>query len=143
MLISTWNLWYNLSVFVTYAIIDPKTKLTVYVGQTSDFAKRRRQHETTFRLKSRQRSGSLKRWLQDLHKAKSKPKFLVLEVVETEAESIDSENKWVEKFAAIDHPLLNGWSEHKSAVADQKAKKDAARRNYFARKNGAGKPPKH
>ena len=41
---------------------------------------------------------------------------MILEVVETEAESLQSETKWIEKFAAIGHPLLNRWEEHTALI---------------------------
>lgn len=44
------------------------------------------------------------------------PGFVVLEVVETEEQSLLSESNWVEKLAAIGHPLLNRWEEHQELI---------------------------
>lgn len=41
---------------------------------------------------------------------------MVLEVVETEEQSLLSECNWVEKFAAAGHPLLNRWEEHQELI---------------------------
>lgn len=98
-------------VYWTYGIVDPNSKLFVYVGQTKDFERRKREHLTAHRLKNPPRR-SIKSWLKRLHQGGLEPLFVVLEVVETETESIHSENKWVEKLAAIGQPLYNRWDEH-------------------------------
>ena len=101
----------------TYGIVDPVTRLFVYVGRTADFEARKRQHLTTHRQKkTHHKDGSLQAWLIQAHAAKITPAFIVLDVVETEALSLDSENNWIEKLAAIGHPLLNRWDEHKELI---------------------------
>ncbi len=89
----------------------------MYVGQTSDFEKRRRQHLTTHRQKkTRHAKGSLQAWLVDAHLKGITPAFIVLEVVESEALSLDSELHWVEKLSEAGYPLLNRWDEHKALI---------------------------
>ena len=44
------------------------------------------------------------------------PDFVVLEVVETEEQSLLSESNWIEKLATIGHPLLNRWEEHQELI---------------------------
>ena len=103
--------------FTTYGIIDPTTKHFVYVGQTSDFEKRRRQHLTTHRQKkTRHKKGSLQAWLVQAHAAKITPVFIVLDLVETEALSLDSETHWIEKLSQAGYQLLNRWEEHKELI---------------------------
>ncbi|MCB1096086.1 MAG: GIY-YIG nuclease family protein [Verrucomicrobiae bacterium] len=101
--------------FTTYGIVDPRTRLFVYIGQTKDFEARKKQHLAAFRLRKPVR-GSVKWWLKRLHQDGLEPIFIVLEVVETEAESLESESKWVEKISRLGHPLLNRWEEHKDLI---------------------------
>lgn len=103
--------------YTTYGIVDPVTRLFVYVGQSARFDERKRQHLTTHRkTRTRHKKGSVQAWLVQAHAAGITPLFLVLEVVETEALSIESESNWVEKLAAIGHPLLNRWEEHQDLI---------------------------
>lgn len=107
--------------YTVYGIVDPRSKLFVYVGETGDFDRRRREHLTTHRLRKKTPPGSIKTWLKRLHKDGLEPGFVVLDVVETESESKNVESKWVEKLAGIGHPLRNLWDEHKELIqeADQ------------------------
>ncbi len=101
--------------YTTYAIVDPRSKLFVYVGQTNDMTRRQREHLAARRLRNPP-AASVKARLKRMHQSKVKPLFIVLEVVETESESLTSENKWVEKIAALGHPLYNRWDEHKALI---------------------------
>lgn len=103
--------------YTTYGIVDPNTKWIIYVGQTNNFERRKGDHLTTHRERKASPKGSLQHWLKVSHKAKITPEFIILEVVETESESLKSETKWVEKIAAIGHPLLNRWDEHKEFIS--------------------------
>jgi hypothetical protein len=60
--------------------------------------------------------GTVKHWLKRLHEEGHAPLFLILEVVETEEESLISESKWVEKLAAVGQPLFNKWDEHRELI---------------------------
>lgn len=103
------------SSYTTYAIADPRTRLFFYVGQSSHIEKRKKQHLAAHRLRKIKR-GSVQHWLKQLHQDGLAPLFIVLEVVETEEESLVSETKWVEKLAAIGHPLFNRWEEHRELI---------------------------
>lgn len=121
--------------FVTYAILDPKTLKARYVGQTKDFDERRKAHLGVKRLKEKP-DNRLRAWLwETMGVAKRTPKFLILEMVETEAESLASEQKWVERLAEAGFDLLNGWVEHRDALDSAQAK-NHRRRMAILRKSG-------
>ncbi len=62
--------------YTTYGIVDPETRLFVYVGQSGDFEARKRAHLTTHRQKkNRHKKGSLQAWLIDAHAKKITPAF--------------------------------------------------------------------
>lgn len=105
--------------FTTYAIVDPSIGLgaVIYVGQSSNFERRQEQHTTAHRER-KPKSGSLQYHLKQMHDAGHKPKFLVLEVVETERQSLASEDHWIEKLAAVGQPLLNRWEENENRIAE-------------------------
>lgn len=107
--------------FTTYGIFHPQTCICVYIGQTGDFDERCKAHRAAHRER-KAKEGSLQYWLKQLHKAKLKPNIVALEVVQTERESLASEEKWVEIFTQIGHPLKNGWIEHKNIIAQVKPK---------------------
>ena len=106
--------------YTTYAILDPTSSMFVYVGQTKDFDRRRRSHLAPHRAKRPPAAGSIKAWLAEAIARKIEPAFIVLEVVETEDESLLSETKWIEKLGReARHPLRNLWKEHKSLIRAQ------------------------
>lgn len=103
--------------YTTYGIVDPTTRLFVYVGQSVDFPRRKAEHLKKSRTRrTRHPKGSIKAWLADAEACGVVPDFVVLEVVETEEQSLLSESNWVEKLAAIDHPLRNRWEEHRDLI---------------------------
>ncbi|MEM9128428.1 MAG: GIY-YIG nuclease family protein [Pseudomonadota bacterium] len=121
------------AIYTTYAIIDPGSRLCVYVGQTNDMERRQAQHLTPPRLRTdKPKPGSLQNWLAGKYRAKITPDFMILEVVETEAESLQSETKWIEKFATIGHPLLNRWEEHAALIEAGKAPADIEAGDFTA-----------
>ena len=127
--------------FVTYGIIDPRTKHFVYIGQTGDFERRKRDHLTAHRARTAPPKDNIKHWLRLAHAAKIKPEFIALEIVETEAESLNSEMKWIEKISAIGHPLYNKWDEHREAIeAAQSGQSDKLEAMVFHGKGGKRKP---
>jgi hypothetical protein len=81
--------------YTTYAIRDPRSGLFVYVGQTSDFARRCRAHLACAKTRPRRRSMDIKLWVFELVAAGQLPSFQVLEVVRTREASLASEAKWV------------------------------------------------
>lgn len=104
-----------MSGFTTYGISDPRSGLFVYVGQTGNFERRKKQHLAAHRLRKPPR-GSIKAWLKAMYHQDIEPVFTILEVVETEEESLVSETKWVEKIAALGHGLFNRWDEHRDIL---------------------------
>ena len=105
--------------FTTYGIFHPQSCICVYIGQTGNFKERCKAHRTAHRER-KAKKGSLQYWLKELHNAKLKPNIVGLEVVQTERESLASEEKWVEIFTQIGHPLRNGWIEHKDITTKKK-----------------------
>ncbi|WP_158945320.1 hypothetical protein [Granulicella sp. S190] len=105
-------------VFTTYGIIDPRTNLFVYIGQTSNFEGRKRAHLTIpgAGRKREVSSNSIATWLFDAIGAGVRPVIVVLAIVDTYQESLESECEWVLRLAAAKHPLLNQWKEHKDAI---------------------------
>lgn len=82
-----------------------------------DFPRRKSEHLKRSRTrKTRHPKGSVKAWLAEAERAGVVPGFVLLEVVETEEQSLLSESNWVEKLAAIGHPLLNRWEEHQELI---------------------------
>lgn len=108
--------------FTTYGIFHPETCICVYIGQTGDFEARCKAHRSAHRER-KAKEGSIQYWLKQLHTAKLKPNIVALEVVQTERESLASEEKWVEIFTQIGHPLKNGWIEHKDIIQSGKTPK--------------------
>lgn len=102
--------------YTTYGIFDPITKLCVYVGETNDFDRRKRQHLTAHRLRKSPPKDSVKSWLIRQHKKGQDPIILALEHTATNELSLASESRWVELFADIGHPLYNKWSEHQELI---------------------------
>ncbi len=101
--------------FTVYGMIDPRTSSFVYVGETSNFERRQKEHRSSHRLRKTPR-GSIKTWLKNLHQAGHQPLFIVLDVVETEAEAKIVETKWIEKLADVGMPLHNRWEEHEELI---------------------------
>lgn len=102
--------------FTTYGIFDPTTKLCVYIGETGDFERRKRQHLTAHRLRKAPPKDSVKTWLIRMHKAGVEPIIMPLEHTATNELSLASECRWVELFAEIGHPLYNKWEEHQALI---------------------------
>ena len=101
--------------FLTYYIADPDTGYVVYVGQTTNFVKRKKTH---LRLQKRPniKTTNIKTWLHDFISEGKTPIIEVLETVNTEQESLASETKWIKKFAKEGHPLLNRWKIHRELI---------------------------
>ena len=106
----------------TYGIIDPRTCQFVYVGETNNFKRRKAEHLRPPReRKTRHKPGSIKAWLKDAHHAGVTPKFVILDITETEEQSRLSELVWVEKLADAGFLLLNRWEEHRELIEAARA----------------------
>lgn len=104
--------------YVTYGIVDPQSKLFVYVGQTNNFERRCEQHLSAHRLRKRPAKSSIQHWLRRTIKAGRAPQFVILDdYTQTEEESLASERLWVGRLAEIGHPLYNRWDEHRELIA--------------------------
>ena len=106
-------------IFTTYGIIDPRTGHFVYIGQTSDFEKRKRTHlrgPEEGRRPPKIPRENIVTWIYGALTTGVRPVIVVLETVGTYAESLLSESEWVHRMAAENHPLLNKWKEHKVVI---------------------------
>ena len=116
--------------YTTYAITDPITRRFIYVGQTNDFDRRKSEHLKPPRVrKTKFPKHSVKAWLSKAHSAKIEPIFTILEVVETEEQSLLSESLWIEKLSCACQPLLNRWEEHVELIEQGR---EAAGQSYQA-----------
>lgn len=114
-------------IYTTYGIVDPSSKLFVYIGQSIDFERRKAEHLKRSRTrKTRPPRGSIKAWLAEAERAGIVPQFVILDVVETEEQSLLSEANWVEKLASIGHPILNRWEEHQHLIEAGRGKLEIA-----------------
>lgn len=109
----------QIGVFTTYGIVDPRTGHFVYIGQTSDFEKRKRAHLRGLdegRRRPRIPRENIVTWTYGALAAGVTPVVIILETVGTYEQSLISESEWVHRLAAENHPLLNRWKEHKEAI---------------------------
>lgn len=102
--------------YVTYGILDPRTGGFVYVGQSGSFARRIAAHLKARTERPHHRFRPIRAWIWDAIAAGNTPSFRVLDVCETEEQSLASEALWVERLAAQGNELLNRWLEHQSLI---------------------------
>lgn len=104
-------------VFTTYGIIDPRTSVFIYIGQTKNFEHRKLMHmDALHRPRPRIRSVNIRTWMYDTLSLGITPLFVILETVDAYEKSIASEAEWVARLAAENHPLLNKWRAHKHII---------------------------
>lgn len=118
------------AIYTTYCIKDPDTGIVVYVGQTNDFAARRRAHLRLRRKRPNFGVPNIKTWLFDMLSAGKVPVIEVLEECADHRTSLASETAWVTRFAAEGKggAILNKWREHKVALKHGADAWKAARR---------------
>ncbi|WP_058302035.1 ribonuclease H1 domain-containing protein [Gorillibacterium timonense] len=97
--------------YYTYLIIDPRTQMPFYVGQTHDMEHRKISH-----LRDSYKHRAYKKWITDIRKDGLEPEFQVVDIQPTKADSLRSETEWVKKLAYQGICVLNGWREHKEWV---------------------------
>jgi hypothetical protein len=116
----------DMSNYVTYAIQDTRTDGYVYVGQSKDFENRCKKHLRKGKRRPKISTTNIKTWIYDCLTAGLDPKFITLEIVSTEQESLASETYWVKKLSAEGHQLLNRWDEHRKVIksVQRKPEKD-------------------
>ena len=109
----------DIGIFTTYGIIDPRRGMFVYVGQTSNFAWRKRSYSrgpADGRKRPRVAGENIKTWTYDVAALGVKPVIVPLETVQSWRKSLESESAWVCRLAAEKHPLLNKWRSHKEVI---------------------------
>jgi len=129
--------------YVTYAILDPRTDEFVYVGQSGSFARRIADHLKTRTERPHSRLRPIRAWIWDVTKTGSTPRFRVLDICETEERSLASEALWVERLAAQGHKLLNRWLNHhqdRSPLPDERRKRPCRQSQERASGEEADRP---
>ena len=109
----------DVGVFTTYGIVDPRHGMFVYVGQTSNFAQRKRAYSrgpADGRKRPRVTGENIKTWTYDAAALGVKPILVPLETVKSWQESLVSESTWVRRLTMGKHPLLNKWRSHKEII---------------------------
>lgn len=124
--------------YVTYGILDPRTGGFVYVGQSGSFAKRIAAHLKARTQRPHHRFRPIRAWIWDSLAAGNTPSFRVLDVCETEEQSLASEALWVERLAAQGNKLLNRWLEHQSLI--QKSRSVGDHREHGAMRLSLRRP---
>jgi hypothetical protein len=94
--------------FFTYLIVDPRTDMPFYVGQTHCMKSRQRGHLQIGEGKQR----PYKRVIAEILAAGLAPEFRVVDKQSTEADSLRSETEWVKRLASQGIRVMNRWKEH-------------------------------
>ncbi|MEF3313441.1 viroplasmin family protein [Paenibacillus sp. GYB004] len=97
--------------YSTYVIIDPRTQMPFYVGQTHDM-----EHRKTSHLRDSYKHRAYKKWIASIRKDGLEPEFQIVDTQPTKADSLRSETEWVKKLAYQGIRVLNGWREHKEWI---------------------------
>ncbi|MFA0813176.1 GIY-YIG nuclease family protein [Microbulbifer epialgicus] len=106
--------------YITYRIIDPRDGVPVYVGQTEDFKKRKKQHiRRAKRSLPKTKTFDIKVYLVLLYSEGCDPEFEIVDIKPTEDESLESEESWVRKTVESGFPVLNRWKAHRSIVKER------------------------
>lgn len=116
------NLGKNLEMkYTTYAIKDPRDNVPVYVGQTSNIERRRKQYRNRIKKNKIPNYGTINitTYLVKLNRLGFEPIIEILDKQDTEERSLASETEWVRRLVSAGHPLLNRWKEHRAIVKDK------------------------
>ena len=103
-------------VYTTYGIINPTLNQYIYVGQTSNFERRKRAHLRLLKKRPNFKTTNIKTHLYDLLLNEIVPEFIILEECDTEILSLLSETHWVYRLARDKQPLLNRWKIHRKII---------------------------
>ncbi len=106
--------------YVTYLIKDPRDNVPIYVGQTSNFDKRRKQYFSKIKKDKIPNYGTINitMYLVILNRLGFIPIFEIVDTQDTEENSLISETDWVRKIVKSGYPVLNRWKEHRVIVKD-------------------------
>ena len=88
--------------FVTYALLDPRTTSVFYVGLSNDLTTRFIAHIT-----NREVNRAKNAVIDELRSVGMLPYCRTLEVNDTERAGRESERKWIDAFMEIGEPLCN------------------------------------
>lgn len=102
--------------YVIYVIICPITQNPIYIGQTKNFEDRKKQHLNTRTKRIKGSGPNIKIYLSYLFDINLIPKFIVLENVKTELESLELETEWINIMTDCNYPLLNKWIKHTNII---------------------------
>lgn len=100
--------------YTTYAIRDPRSGKFVYVGQTINFYKRRKNHLKLRSHRPNIQGMNIKKWMYDTLSSGVRPEFVILDRSENEEASLQSETEWARRLIREGNPLLNHWQAHKN-----------------------------
>lgn len=103
--------------YVTYKIVDPRDGVPVYIGQSIHYEIRKKSHlkKAKGNLPTRN-TFNIVVYLVLLESENIEPIFEILEITQTEEESLASETRWVKKTVELGYPLLNKWNCHKEII---------------------------
>lgn len=96
--------------FYTYLIVDPRSGLPFYVGQTQDMEARKLGHLRP--LNGPSKRYKYKQVIAAIQAAGLEPEFRVVDEQASEADSRHSETEWVKRLAAQGIQVMNRWREH-------------------------------
>ncbi|MEK5177820.1 RNase H1/viroplasmin domain-containing protein [Paenibacillus odorifer] len=97
--------------YFTYLIIDPRTNIPFYVGQTCNIEYRKINH-----LKDSHKYRAYKKMISNIQMDNLEPEFQIVDIQPTKTDSLRSETEWVKKLAYQGIRVLNGWREHKEWI---------------------------
>ena len=107
--------------YTTYLIIDPRNEHPIYVGQTSNFWRRKRQH---FRWKYQKPHAvtpgyeNIKTRLREMFLAGETPIIVAVARWPELEQSLASEREWVARLSRVGFDLVNKWQDHQSIMAN-------------------------
>ena len=119
--------------FTTYIIRDPRDNKPIYVGQTTDFEKRKQHHlKNAAGTLPNIRIINIHVYLVKLNFLGFDPEFEIVERNDTEEDSLCSETSWIQKLVDEGNPLLNRTREHR-AIVKSKFSSDYLK-SYFSKR---------
>lgn len=105
--------------YTVYAIIDPVRNEFVYIGETNNFNRRKKEHlGWAYKQRPKIKVQNIKTWLWDqLHKG-IVPEFKILKVVSSREESLKEETDQIRIYSLCKHALLNRRRIHRLIIKE-------------------------